>query len=75
MYDNPQKTPSPILFDPNVGSAGGDHDQPYQYRKPSAASAFPFRVVEFSRLMRLRADVSDGKLGLGRFAREFVADE
>jgi hypothetical protein len=38
---------------------GGDHDQPYEYRRPSARWTFPFTEREYARLLLLKSKVSE----------------
>jgi hypothetical protein len=46
------------------GHGGGDHDQPYTFgRRPHADAPFPFRALEYGRLLALRGCVADGLWG------------
>ena len=53
---------SPSAAYPGRERGGGDHDQPYEYRRPVACWTFPFSVREFGRLLLLRGRVQEGSL-------------
>jgi hypothetical protein len=40
---------------PRRERGGGDHDQPYQYLKPSSSWTFPFTTREYARLLALKS--------------------
>ena len=41
---------------------GGDHNCPYEFHAPSAVWPFPFALIEYARLLRLRGRMRDGEL-------------
>ena len=42
---------------------GGDHDQPYEYRRPSARWTFPFTTLEYARLLVLKSKIDESAAG------------
>ena len=62
------KRPEPAY--PLREAGGGDHDRPYEFRRPSARWTFPFTTREFGRLLVLRGRVRDGSLDDDRTASD-----
>ena len=44
---------------PGRERGGGDHDQPYQYVRPSSAWTFPFTTREYARLLALKSKLQE----------------
>lgn len=44
---------------------GGDHDQPYEYRRPSWRWTFPFTEREYARLLALKSRLAEGAVNDG----------
>ena len=44
---------------PGRERGGGDHDQPYQYVRPSSGWTFPFTTREYARLLVLKSKLAE----------------
>ena len=47
---------------PERERGGGDHDQPYTYRRPTTLNPFPFTLREYARLLILQSRLGDHRL-------------
>jgi hypothetical protein len=49
------------------GAGAGDHDEPFEGFRP-----YQFSTRQFARLLRLRSDLLDARLGHGRWAADLA---
>jgi hypothetical protein len=68
MNDEQITTSEPSVRGSHDGSSAGDHDQPY-----SGVRAYQFSTRQLARLLQLRGELLEARLGHGRWALDLAA--
>jgi hypothetical protein len=70
MHEQP--VPAPVTQSQGSldGAGAGDHDEPFGGFRP-----YHFNLRQFARLLQLRSELLDARLGHGRWAQDLAAAE